>query len=284
MPTKLNTAFNTDLITLAAEVIVGNSYGSGIYIHKENQIFFCTARHVLYTNISPQGQPNYQLKQNLIEIKSYPKNTNYSTFEKLRVDLNALTAATQLSINQTLDICVFKIADQNGSQIQLINGVTKISATLSLNVASNTMVKPAHEIEVGEELYVIGYPKAVQLLNRNQPFYNYDLPLVRKGITSCMNDYKTFIIDCSVFGGNSGGPVFIAENTISNIGGSIQIKNKRFLIGIAIQYIPLLNMTAAQMNPTITTFNHAENSGYGVCVSFEELTKEIDKLTPTAII
>lgn len=280
MAQKLNTAFNTDLITLAAEVIVGNSYGSGIYIHKDDQIFFCTARHVLYKNINPKGAPNFQLKSNLIEIKSYPKNTNYSTFEKLRIDLQSLSIANQISINKNLDICVFKIADLVGHQLKPIPGISRISKTLNLNVASSKMVKPAQNIEVGEELYVIGYPKAVQLLSRHQPFYDYNLPLVRKGITSCMNDYKTFIIDCAVFGGISGGPVFIAENTITNNSGTIQIKNNRYLVGIAIQYVPLLNMTAQQMNPNIKTFNHAENSGYGVCVSFEELTLEIEKIIP----
>jgi len=278
MAQKLNTAFHTDLITLAAEVIVGNSYGSGIYIHKDDQIFFCTARHVLFNNLNPQGPPNFQPKQNIIEIKSYPKNTDYANFEKLRIDLYALYEAKQLTINLDLDICVFKIAGLDGTQLQLSNGVTRLSKTLNLNVASAAMVKGAREIEVGEELYVIGYPKALQLLNRNQPFYNYNLPLVRKGITSCMNDYRTFVIDCSVFGGNSGGPVFIAENTVSNVDGRIVIKNNRYLVGIAIQYVPLLNMTAQQMNPNFKTFNHAENSGYGICVSFVELTKEIDKL------
>ncbi len=284
MPTKLNTAFNTDLITLAAEVILGKSYGSGIYIYKDKQIFFCTARHVLFNNTNPQGKPNFQLKQNHIQIKSYPKNTDYKSFEKINIDLGVLAAQGLLSVNQLLDTCVLKIADISNNQLQLSKGIKKITHSLNINVASSAMVKPAMDIQVGEELYVIGYPKAVQLLNRKQPFYDYNLPLVRKGITSCMNDYKTFIIDCSVVGGNSGGPVFIAENIITNTNGKIEIKNNRYLVGIAIQYIPLLNMTAKQMNPKMQTFNHAENSGYGVCVSFNEITKEIDNLVSNTII
>lgn len=281
MSQKLNTAFRTDLITLAAEVIVGNSYGSGIYILKDNQIFFCTARHVLFTNINPQNTPKWKFKQQNIEIKSFPKNTDYKTFEKLSIDLIGLYKSKQLLVNQHLDICVFRVAIFDGSKLQLADGVSRLTPTLNLNVASAQMVKSAHDIEVGEELYVIGYPKAIQLLNRKQPFYDYNLPLVRKGITSCMNDHKTFIIDCSVFGGNSGGPVFIAENIISNQDGSLRIKNNRYLVGIVIQYVPLLNQSAQQMNPRIKAFNHAENSGYGVCVSFDELTKEIDKLLST---
>jgi len=281
---KLNTAFSTDLITLAAEVIVGKSYGSGIYIVRGQQIFFCTARHVLYDNINPRGKPNYKLKQNQIEIKSYPKNTTYEKFEKLHVNLKTLDDANQLSANQINDICTFKIADLNASKLQLVKGIKKISDTLNLNVASSQMVKSTKDIEAGEELYIIGYPKALQFLNRHQPFYNYDLPLVRKGITSCMNDHQTFIIDCAVFGGNSGGPVFVVENTISNNNGKVQIKNNRYLIGIAIQYVPLLNMSAQKLNPKIRTFNHAENSGYGVCVSFDELTKEIDKIIQGQIV
>jgi len=116
----------------------------------------------------------------------------------------------------------------------------------------------------------------LQLLNRNQPFYDYNLPLARKGITSCMNDYKTFVIDCAVFGGNSGGPVFIADNTMTIDKGRIQIKNNRYLIGIAVQYIPLHNLSASKMHPKVKTFSHAENSGYGICISFDELQKEID--------
>lgn len=275
---KLNTAFSTDLITLAAEVIVGKSYGSGIYIYRENQIFFCTARHVLYNNINPKGTPNFKLKQNQIEIKSYPKDTTYENFEKIHVNLKALEDSNQLSVHQINDICTFKIANLNAAKLKLVQGVKKLSDTLNLNVASSQMVKSTKDIEPGEELYIIGYPKALQFLNRQQPFYNYNLPLVRKGITSCMNDHQTFIIDCAVFGGNSGGPVFVVENTISNNNGKMQIKNNRYLIGIAIQYVPLLNMSAQKLNPRIRTFNHAENSGYGVCVSFDELTKEIDKI------
>ncbi len=277
--TKLNTAFSKDLITLAVEVIVGTSFGSGIYVGKDNQVFFCTARHVLYNNTNPNGPANYQLIQNTIELKSYPKNSNFAAFEKLQINLQTLGAANLISFSQTIDLCVFKIAHVQGNQLNLIPGVTKMGANLNLNVAASTMVKPANQIEVGEELYVIGYPKALQFLNTNQPFYDYNLPLVRKGITSCMNNYQTFVIDCAVFGGNSGGPVFIADNTISFTNGTIQIKNNRYLVGIAVQYVPLLNMTARQMNPpAIQTFNHAENSGYAICVSFELITNEIENI------
>ena len=276
MSQKLNTAFSTELITLAAEMRVGNGVGSGIYIEKNSQVYFCTARHVLYNTLNPKGTPSFQLKQELIEIKSYPKNTDYKSFDVIRVNLQNLSDANLLSYNQDRDLCAFKVADIEGNQLKLVDGITKLSPKLNLNVASSRMVKPAQDIEVGEELYVIGYPRALQFLNPKQPFYNYNLPLVRKGITSCMNDYKSFVIDCAVFGGNSGGPVFIAENTIVTSEGKIQIKNNRYLVGIAIQYVPLLNMTAKGMNPKVQTFNHAENSGYGICISFEEINKEID--------
>jgi len=278
MAQKLNSAFQSQLIALAAEVIVGNSFGSGIYVESKEEIFFCTARHVLLNNKTTKDKAQFQLKQSIINIKSFPKQTAFKSYEKIEVNLMSLFKAKLISFNPSTDVCAFKIGSIQNKKVKLVDGVKKLSPNLHLNIASSAMVKEIKTIEPGEELYVIGYPKALAHLNKNRPFYDYNLPLVRKGITSCMNDFKTFVIDCAVFGGNSGGPIFVGENLIINKGNGFKIESKRYLIGIATQYIPLLNNTAVAMNPRLKTFNHADNSGYGIGVSFGELLNEISNI------
>lgn len=281
MSTTLTNTFDGDLLSLAALVKVGNSFGSGIYIHINTEVYFATARHVLFNEMlnSQTEEKGFALKSKEINIKSYPKNSSFQSFEEIQVDLTSLSHSKHLSLNSTHDLAIFKVGDFIKNKLLLTKGITKISGTLSLNIASQNLVKPVSQISVGEEIYVIGFPKALALTNSH--LYNYDKPLVRKGIISGINPNQTIVIDCAVYGGNSGGPVFIAEKIITQAQGSFKIKNHRYLAGIVSKYIPLLNTTAQKIRSNTSSSVHFENSGYGIIVAFEEIMNEINRLIKT---
>lgn len=282
MNKRINTAFGSDLTTLAAQFLIGNSVGSGIYVNHGSEIYFCTARHVVFQEVRIKNKISYSAIANQARIKSYPVNSKFLVYDELELNVQTLYQSAHISSSPTIDLCIIKIADVVKGKLKLIPGVSLLSANLNLNVASSDMVKSAKKVEVGEETYVIGYPKALAQFQPNKPLYNYELPLVRKGIVSSMNDYKTFVIDCAVYGGNSGGPVFVAENIISVVNDKVEVKNSRHLVGIVSKYVPLLNMTAStksNINGGHFAIPHLENSGYGVCIAFDIIEKEIKKLS-----
>lgn len=83
-----------------------------------------------------------------------------------------------------------------------------------------------------EDVLVVGYPNGLWDKVNNQP-------LVRRGITASdykinFNGEKKFIIDCSIFPGSSGSPVFLLiDGMWSDGAGNVQLgTHKVFLLGI----------------------------------------------------
>lgn len=89
-----------------------------------------------------------------------------------------------------------------------------------------------NEMKTIEDVLVVGYPNGLWDKVNNQP-------LVRRGITA--SDYKVdfngenkFIIDCSIFPGSSGSPVFmLIDGMWSDGSGTVELgRQKVFLLGI----------------------------------------------------
>lgn len=83
-----------------------------------------------------------------------------------------------------------------------------------------------------EDVLVVGYPNGLWDAINNQP-------LVRRGITASdykidFNGEKKFIIDCSIFPGSSGSPVFLLIDGMWSDGfGNVQLgTHKVFLLGV----------------------------------------------------
>lgn len=260
--------FEKDLTTLATLVSLDNKgCGSGIFIADSSEVFFATAKHVLFQEQidTVTKKKTNKIKANIIDLFFYPKDSDFKEFQQIKVDLVTLLKSSKLLINSSDDICVLKIADIEDGQLSLIQGVQKLSKNVNLNVASYSMVRASSEVTIGDNIYVIGYPKALGLAKTNQ--YDFNKPLVRNGIIAGKNTQKrTLIIDCAVYGGNSGGPVFTTERVIEMEGTKLIFKNKKYLIGLVSQYIPWVNQTNKK-NP------HWDNSGYSVIVPFDEIMK-----------
>ena len=281
MEKRINTAFGNDLTTLAAQFLIGTSVGSGIYVHHGTNIYFCTARHVVFRESKVKNKLSFSALANQARVKSYSIDSKFQVHDELELDIQKLFETGKISTSPNIDLCIITVANVVKGKLKLIPGISCISKNLNLNVASSSMVKSAKKIEAGEEAYVIGYPKALAQFRPDKPLYNYELPLVRKGIISSMNDYKTFVVDCAVYGGNSGGPVFVAENIISIKDDKVEVKTFRHLVGIVSKYVPLLNMTASTKSNITGSHSvtpHLENSGYGICISFDIIEKELKKI------
>lgn len=110
-------------------------------------------------------------------------------------------------------------------------------------------------ISLASDVYLMGYPTSLGM--RNNEFYDFSKPLIRKGIVAGVNVMKsTFVIDCSAFPGNSGGPV--VEHCSD---GFFRV------IGVVSKYIPFETKWHSNRGDFINT--DVANSGYTVCVAMD---------------
>ncbi len=271
MQSTTTNSFQSDLISLAVLIQIGKGYGSGLYLATASAIYLVTARHVFWkAQQDPQTKKikAFNLISPVVNILSYSRDSDFESADRVRVDLTILFKNNQISFSHTHDVCVFKLADIANGKLDLVEGVTKLSPNLNINSAHLSMIKPYADIEIAEDLYVIGYPKALAMIPTNA--FNFNKPLVRKGIVSGKNPNRTIVIDCAVYPGNSGGPVFITEKRVEQTEKGLKMSDKRYLAGIVSKFVPWLNN---RFKPP-----HVENSGYGLMVAFDEVIKEIQKL------
>src|SRR5262245_59773428 len=102
-----------------------------------------------------------------------------------------------------------------------------------LNLFQIDDLLPFDKVAIGTDILMGGYPKSLGLPSKNQ--YNFDRPLLRKGIVAGKTyELGNIIVDCASYGGNSGGPIF-AENQIIRDG---RIEKSYKLIGLVSGFVP----------------------------------------------
>jgi hypothetical protein len=136
------------------------------------------------------------------------------------------------------------------------------SGLLAISVSS---VHRFAEVLVGNDVYIFGYPESIGV--SGIPQIDYERPLLRKGIVAGLNSKsRAIILDCAVYGGNSGGPVLQVEE--------LDPVHRQFrLIGIVRQFVPYeenwLNLSQNYVNVT------RSNSGYSVAEPVDSLLELI---------
>jgi hypothetical protein len=113
-------------------------------------------------------------------------------------------------------------------------------------------------IESGDPVFVLGFPLGISGNIQN-------LPCVKWGIISradeeIIRENKTFLIDSSVFPGNSGGPVFLRP-TDTALEKAKAVK-RAYLIGVVSSYLPYTEkLYTLQTKPPAVVSTLKENSG-----------------------
>ena len=124
------------------------------------------------------------------------------------------------------------------------------------------------EFREGDEVYTLGFPLGLAGYNRNYP-------IARQGVVARIQDWydgesDSFLIDASIFPGNSGGPV-IAKPTMYSYG---QNRTHPKLIGVVSGYL-------AHESPAIRdqsgrpVLNSQENSGLATVVPIDKVKETI---------
>lgn len=123
-----------------------------------------------------------------------------------------------------------------------------------------------NSIEVGHEVFLLGFPLGINGVNRNYP-------IARQGIVArCDEELLSdgqFLLDINNFPGNSGGPVFLKPSGMA-LEGKTPIRTS-YLIGLICAYLPyskqLFDVTTS---PPSAKMIMEENSGLAIAIPIHE--------------
>jgi hypothetical protein len=248
---------------LAYPVLVtlkGSPQGSGFFLNLHAGTFLVTARHVLYKEgtddlLAPEAQ-----------ILSYAKDPNDKGKNIFQLDLAALKQTGNIKRHTTHDVALVRIGiPAQGSDTPSLNTIAGVAikekaASGILGVGEST-VKRFADVLTANNVFIFGFPTSIGL--KAIPQIDYLRPLLRAGIVAGTNEQeRTIILDCTVYGGNSGGPVLEVEE--EGLGRKFRI------IGVVSQFVPVaetwLNMTHHYTNTNIS------NSGYSIAIPMDFVT------------
>ena len=236
--------------------------GSGFFLKTDTNQYLVTARHVLF------NKDTGNLKGEKATLLSYSKDLEEEKRNILELDLPTLLASNRIRKHLTEDIAVICISDvserkENGeTTLRLAPGVTfKERAPLGTVSVTSHGVKRYDDVLIGNNIYVFGYPRSIGM--KGIPQIDPLRPLLRFGIVAGKNPtQKTIILDCPLYGGNSGGPVLEVEE--------VSLSKRSFrVVGVVTQLVPVAEKLGKQ-DARYT------NSGYGVAVSMDSVFELID--------
>ena len=234
--------------------------GSGFFLNTDTNTYFVTAGHVLF------DETTGNLRGKKATLLSYSEDRKEMKRNVSELDLPNLLASKNIRRHATEDIVVVCIADVIGKNddgrtiMKMVSGLTnKETAPLgSIGVALDS-IKQFEDVLIGNTVYLFGYPTSLGI--KSHPQIDPLRPLLRIGIVAGTNPtQKTIILDCPVYGGNSGGPVLEVEGK--------SLGSRRFrVIGVVTEFVPFtetwVNTRDGNKNVTIS------NSGYSVAVSMD---------------
>jgi len=229
------------------------NYGSGFYWKRDTTLYFVTAAHVLFKDTSHTA-----LLCHTITLESHSKPSRKADNTQV-IDLQAALAARRIVRHRTQDIAVLLVGFiSQASRASFQPYVTTVEHSDSGIVAVPSYL-PFEEVCISNDVYLLGYPRAIGF--QNSPQLDYSQPLLRKGAVAGKNmKNRTIIIDCPSYPGNSGGPVF--EIDYVPWGG-----HTYRLIGVLVESIPFpetwVNTVFRYTNISIS------NSGYSVVVPID---------------
>jgi hypothetical protein len=225
------------------------STGSGFFFKIDNIDYLVTAKHVLF-----EGDI-LRCKTILISSQNYKGAIdNTRMFEIDASQVNIIPSSQD-------DIAIIPFG--NIEKSELSGHITIVQeGTITPLVIDDTSIRLLEDIKIANDVFLVGFPTS--LIFQNSKHFDPGKPLLRKGIVAGINSLdNTFIIDCSAYYGNSGGPIIEHGED-----GTLR------LIGVVSRYIPFVIEWKNNRERSIT-HNEFLNSGYSVCTPVDAIIKLI---------
>ena len=250
------------------------STGSGFYLNDGKELFFVTAKHVLF------DKKTNALQGNSLQLLSYSRNINEAERNLLTLDLSALSSVGNIKPHPSEDVAIIKLGDvvtnapakadsvDDGSRaravpethISFLSGVTVNGLAPSgfLSVALEN-VDTFDQVLVGNDVIMFGYPTSLALLPNVK--IDFQRPLLRKGIVAGENPPQhSIILDCPSYQGDSGGPII-------EVDANSPFETHFKIIGVMSEFVPFADTWENQHFRYINTT--LQNSGYSIATPMD---------------
>jgi V8-like Glu-specific endopeptidase len=246
-------------VPVQMKFIDGTPVGTGLYFLESNKQFLVSAAHCIFNVLSTNTS---ELLHSQLVITSLITNDNTRLTNLLYLNLTQLQQDGRIQRHSSHDVAVIYWADEstNHTTFTSCNGAYFRQSGQMLDAETNACVLFTN-VPDGCETLILGYPSELLtpakqwLTSALQSQVDFEYPLYRKGIISQKNRLtRKLIIDSGVYGGNSGGPVFIMQHPSFD---TTAFK----LVGIITEFVPTETRTNPQWGVTNSIL---VNSGYGV--------------------
>ena len=196
------------------------------------------------------------------------------TCQTRKIDDNTVTQyliegeIANIVVHNQADVAAIKIGkasyveDKGGYSLQLDKGIALLTtwSTGTVNVPAKDATKKLQDVLIGNDVIIYGYPSSLGM--KEVPQFDYNKPLLRKGIIANTNpNQNTIILDCPVYYWNSGWPAVEIENENWGI--------RYTVIGVVSQFIPFVEEWRNTKNGIIN--KEVSNSWYSVVVSMDKV-------------
>lgn len=240
---KLKKAF--DLVLLYGTLMPEERIELTKAVPNQNSDIFTKAFEELYAN-----SQDLKLIVGKIILRSSAPSRFGGGVNEIELDMTKLFNDKHVRYHPTRDVAYVKIGIPKNvagqEQLTLVDGASKKQGAGIIGIAGKH-VKLLKDINVGSQAVVFGYPTTITEVD---PWLDVDLPLLRKGIVAGVNkDLKAIILDCPVYGGNSGGLALAIEDTLTT-------GFKYSAIGVVTNFVPYRK-------------EWFQNSGYSVVVPMD---------------
>lgn len=250
----------------AVSIASENSKGSGILITIKEKLYLVTAKHVLYR----KKDGDFIFHSNYITVSCPSSVAEDRTTRKYGINLSDRN--TRYSKEEDVAVVFLgkckKRRDTNGWSVILEDFVTKTGDSVNNPLIwSDKWFRTIEKVSVSNDVYIFGFPTSLGIENYTD-FFDTDKPILRRGIVSYINTKKRHIvIDCPVYSGNSGGPVFEVTKLANG-------KSKTSLIGIISRYIPY-RQEWFNLRDNYKNIEYV-NSGYSVIISIDIILETVN--------
>lgn len=244
-------------------ILIGNTSGSGFLVSDEKNVYLVTAKHVLYQYDAVSKIHSPISSEFTALIYPFFSGKVQTTARKYQFDLTVLEKAGHVVKHDLVDLTVVKLGPKDSvGTIIFVPGVREAQSSEGAVVNYNLVnARSLEEVEITNTVFVLGYPASLSTKEMDQ--IDYDQPLARRGVVAGKN-YKngTIILDCPVYGGNSGGLVLELND------------NNLHLIGIVTQFVPYVEQWQNTRMPALYNTN-LQNSGYSIAIPVDYILESI---------
>jgi len=213
--------------------------GSAIYVKDGSKRYLITAKHVLLD----KALGLQKIYENKTGIANWSNNLEsiYSAIlirTPLDYNLRSQKFNDKYVTNDNFNIkpndrpYIF-IPDSTGDDIAIVslqeknyNGLDKILQEDGYQPISVDLISTSPKIEVGDEVFTVGFPESISVTGITSPIKNDNLrielvsPFTTFGRVAMNNNaFNSFYVDITIIYGNSGGPVILDNKLIGIISG-----------------------------------------------------------------